>query len=360
MKKKIRIITILLLTLINLYASKNIHSKIIYNTQTQSNYDNIWKKDLNASIKQEINNRKEFLIQIKKIKKFSPSLYKSNMRLYQSINNWLKLNSKIKQLKSFEIQLYKLKNLNNYGNIKITSYYTPIINARKTPNETFKYPIYSIPHLSKKYKRLPNRRDIYHGILKKKHILAYSNSLIDNFIMDVQGSGIINYGLNKPLMLFKYTGENNWPYTSIGNILIRNGSIKKENMSIKSIRDWSKKHVQSEVKHVLEQNNSFVFFKPMKYKSICGASAVPLIPKTSIASDRRVIKPGDIILAEIPILNEFGKFTYTYETKLLISLDVGGAIKGQKIDIYQGIGEKAGIIAGFYNHYGRVWILKHK
>ncbi|MFV8761171.1 3D domain-containing protein, partial [Yersinia enterocolitica] len=34
-------------------------------------------------------------------------------------------------------------------------------------------------------------------------------------------------------------------------------------------------------------------------------------------------------------------------------------IKGQHFDIYQGIGHEAGQAAGFYNHYGRVWVLKN-
>ena len=43
---------------------------------------------------------------------------------------------------------------------------------------------------------------------------------------------------------------------------------------------------------------------------------------------------------------------------LMVALDVGGAIKGQHFDIYQGIGPDAGHRAGWYNHYGRVWVLK--
>lgn len=43
----------------------------------------------------------------------------------------------------------------------------------------------------------------------------------------------------------------------------------------------------------------------------------------------------------------------------MVALDVGGAIKGQHFDIYQGIGSEAGHAAGFYNHYGRVWVLKN-
>ncbi|MDI8751901.1 glycosyl hydrolase family 8, partial [Salmonella enterica subsp. enterica serovar Montevideo] len=36
--------------------------------------------------------------------------------------------------------------------------------------------------------RLPSRAQIYAGALSDKYILAWSNSLMDNFIMDVQGS----------------------------------------------------------------------------------------------------------------------------------------------------------------------------
>ncbi|WP_404855812.1 MltA domain-containing protein, partial [Escherichia coli] len=41
--------------------------------------------------------------------------------------------------------------------------------------------------------------EIYAGALSDKYILAYSNSLMDNFIMDVQGSGYIDFGDGSPL-----------------------------------------------------------------------------------------------------------------------------------------------------------------
>ncbi|XBC38070.1 MAG: murein transglycosylase A [Buchnera aphidicola (Floraphis choui)] len=353
-----KIIMILLLTMLNYGLSKKINSKNIHDTNIIKNDKSMWKKDLNVSINNKIINKRDILVQIQKIKLFSPKLYKKNKLLYQSISNWLKLSGNIRQLKSYKIYLYKLKDLNKHGNIKITSYYTPIINARKVPEKEFKYPIYTLPNSTEKHKLLPSRRNIYNGVLKKKYIIAYSNSLIDNFIMDIQGSGIINYGSHKPLVLLKYLGENGWPYKSIGKILIKKGDIRKENMSIKAIKNWGKQHTLSEVKNLLEKNTSFVFFKSTKYKPVCGASSIPLIAKTSIATDTRIIKPGNILLAKIPILNKTGQFTNTYETRLLIALDVGGAIKGQKLDLYQGIGEQAGITAGFYNHYGYIWVLK--
>ena len=65
------------------------------------------------------------------------------------------------------------------------------------------------------------------------------------------------------------------------------------------------------------------------------------------------------LLAEVPLLDNNGKFNGQYELRLMVALDVGGAIKGQHFDIYQGIGPDAGHRAGWYNHYGRVWVLKN-
>ncbi|VEB01899.1 membrane-bound lytic murein transglycosylase A [Klebsiella pneumoniae] len=56
----------------------------------------------------------------------------------------------------------------------------------------------------------------------------------------------------------------------------------------------------------------------------------------------------------MPLLDNNGKFNGQYELRLMVALDVGGAIKGQHFDIYQGIGPDAGHRAGWYNHYGRV------
>ncbi|SUH35191.1 membrane-bound lytic murein transglycosylase A [Salmonella enterica subsp. enterica] len=50
--------------------------------------------------------------------------------------------------------------------------------------------------------RLPSRAQIYAGALSDKYILAWSNSLMDNFIMDVQGSGYIDFGDGSPLNFF--------------------------------------------------------------------------------------------------------------------------------------------------------------
>lgn len=68
-------------------------------------------------------------------------------------------------------------------------------------------------------------------------------------------------------------------------------------MSMQAIRQWAENHSEAEVRELLEQNPSFVFFKPVMYAPVKGASAVPLIAKASVASDKSLIPPGTTLLA---------------------------------------------------------------
>lgn len=357
--KKIKII----ISLICLFSLQQVYAKYTVYNQAQQYEKKLIKNFTQIhqiKTKKKIMNSKLFLIQIDKIKKSSPILYLKNKSIYTAISHWLKTNANINELNKFGIDSFQMKGIDNYGNVKITGYYTPIVQARKIKTGNFKYPIYSMPNRINKNQTLPKRKDIYNGVLDDKYILAYSNSLINNFIMEIQGSAFIDYGKNKKLTFFSYAGKNGWPYKAIGKILIKRGEINKKNMSMQAIKFWCKQHSEKEIKDVFEKNESFVFFKETKQQEVYGASAIPLISKASIAADQEIVKSGSVILLKIPLLDKHGIFINKYEMILVVALDVGGAIKNQHFDIYQGIGKKASILAGFYNHYGYAWILSNK
>jgi len=263
-------------------------------------------------------NGRDFADQVGQIRSYSSGMYSRQSGTYSAIESWLMAGGDTRQ-------------------------------------GEFQYPLYRMPP---KRGRLPSRADIYSGALGERYIVGYSNSLMDNFIMDVQGSGYVDYGDGRPLTFFGYGGKNGHAYRSIGKVLIDRGEVKREDMSMQAIRHWGETHSPEEVRELLEQNPSFVFFKPETFAPVRGASAVPLVAKASVASDRSLIPPGTALLAEVPLLDNNGKFTGKYEMRMMVSLDVGGAIKGQHFDIYQGIGPDAGHMAGWFNHYGRVWVLK--
>ncbi|WP_017345469.1 murein transglycosylase A [Pantoea sp. A4] len=302
-------------------------------------------------------NGKDFSDQVRQIQYAATGLFGRNTGTYSAVENWLLSGGDTRQLRQFGINAYQMEGTDNYGNVQFTGYYTPVVEARYTRQGEFQYPIYRMPP-RKRGQKLPSRASIYSGALSDNYVVAYSNSLIDNFMMDVQGSGYVDFGDGQPLSFFGYGGKNGWAYHSIGKELIDRGEVKREDMSMQAIRQWAQEHSPQEVRSLLETNASFVFFKPENFAPVRGASAVPLIAKASVASDRSIIPAGTVLLAEVPQLNAKGKFNGQYEMRLMVALDVGGAIKGQHFDIYQGIGPDAAHLAGFYNHYGRVWVLK--
>lgn len=299
-------------------------------------------------------NREDYLSQIVEISNVSPSLYGRNGLTYHAISEWLDAGADISKLTSFGVSAYRMKGTDNFGNVRFTGYYTPVLEARYQPDDEFKYPIYRLPDTRKK----PTRAEIYDGALVDKGLeIAYSNSLIDNFMMEVQGSSYIDFADGSPLNFFAYAGKNGYSYVSIGRVLVERGEVEKEKMSMQAIKEWVANNDEDTVIELLGQNPSFVFFTPKGAAPVKGASGIPLVAQSSVAADRRLVAPGTVILAEVPLLDETGAFSGKYDIRLMVALDVGGAIKGHHFDIYQGIGKHAGELAGFYNHFGRVWVL---
>ncbi len=301
-------------------------------------------------------NGRDFFTQVSAIRNTSSSLFNRNSSTYQAIERWVNAGSDPKKLTQYGLSAYQMEGKDGFGNVQFTGYYTPLLHARYTKQGQFQYPLYSMP--PKGNGRLPNRAAIHNGALSDRYVLSYTNSLMDNFMMEVQGSGYVDFGDGRPPMFYGYAGKNGHGYNSIGKVLIDRGEVARENMSMQAIRQWANRHSESEVRELLEQNPSYVFFLPKASAPVKGASGIPLIAKASVAADRSLIPPGSTILAEVPLLDSRGKFTGKYQMRLMIALDVGGAIKGHHFDMYQGIGDQAGEMAGFYNHYGRVWLLK--
>ncbi|MWN89321.1 murein transglycosylase A [Gilliamella sp. Pra-s65] len=302
-------------------------------------------------------NISDYIIQIEKIKLSSPALYRKNEHIYKAINEWIERSLKTDEFYKVGLNSYEMAGQDGYGNVHLTGYYTPIIKARHQPTEEFKYPIYKMP--TDNGEQLPDREQIYNGSLTGQGLeIAYSNSLMDNFTMEVQGSAYIDFEDGSPLVFFCYGGKNNHSYSSIGRLLVEQGEIKKENISMQSIKDWAKNQNEEQLKSLLIQNRSFIFFKPQHNAEVKGAASVPLVANASIASDKSLIPIGSVVLVDVPLLDDNGKYHGKREIRLMVALDVGGAIKGHHFDLYLGIGEKPGKLAGYYNHYGRAWVIK--
>lgn len=285
----------------------------------------------------------------------SPRMAQTYKHLYIQIEQWIQKSGDPQTLADYGLQTAQVGGSDHKGNVLFTGYFSPVIELRHQADQTFKYPVYKKPQCSA---NCPTRAQIYQGALEGQGLeLGYAANLIDPFIMEVQGSGFVHFGDDNTLEYFAYGGKNNRAYVSIGRILIERGEVEKEKMSLKAIKEWVMAHDEATVRALLEQNPSYVFFEPQKAAPVRGTAGIPLLPMASVAGDRSLFPMGTPVLAEVPLLNADGTFSGTYQLRVLIVLDTGGAVKNSHLDLYHGMGARAGIEAGHYRHFGRVWKL---
>lgn len=254
-----------------------------------------------------------------------------------------------------DLSAYQLKGEDGKGNVFFTGYFTPVLKVSKKPNARFKYPLYARPNI--KSGSFPTRAQIDgKRVLKGKGLeLAYAESLLDIYFMQVQGSGIVEY-TDGTRELFAYAGSNRHPYASIGKYMIRKGYTTPEKVSL----TWIKRHLSQNpelIEEVLFANKSYIFFERSKYqKTPKGAGLVPLTTDYSIAVDPNYIPLGSCLLAKVPMIKN-NRVTH-HEYRLLIAQDIGGAIKGPgHIDLYSGVGVEGRSKASALHHYGKLWLL---
>ncbi|CAH0534263.1 Membrane-bound lytic murein transglycosylase A [Vibrio stylophorae] len=290
--------------------------------------------------------------QVQQVMQNSPRLAAQYGALYDHLQQWVASGHRLSQLPQFKIETEQLAGKDNYGNVLFTGYFSPVIELRHQPDATYKYPLYAMPNCSS---NCPTRAEIYAGALDGQGLeLGYSASLIDNFLMEVQGSGFVHYDNDPTLHYLAYAGKNNHPYVAIGRRLIAWGEVPAEKMSLRAIKEWVDAH-PDRAQSLMEENPSFVFFEQKNAHPVVGSAGIPLIAGASVAADRSIFPMGSVILAEVPLLLPDGTWSGYYQLKLMVALDTGGAVKNSHFDLYHGMGEQAGIDAGHYKHFGRVW-----
>lgn len=297
-------------------------------------------------------NQGDFLTQLSNVRSYSGKISSAFSDNYEKISLWVLSGANVSELATFGIQPQVMSGEDGYQNVLMTGYYSPVIHARRTPQGKYRHPIYAMPQ-NKRF----SRAQIYAGALAGKGLeLAYSDSMLDNFLLGVQGSGYVDFGEGN-LNYFAYAGQNGFPYTAVGRLLVEDGEIPKEKMSIQAIRDWGLRN-PSRLQGLLERNSSYVFFKNDPSGKVKGSAGVPLVPMAAVASDRSLVPSGSVLLVEVPQMDRAGNWTGEHKLHLMIALDVGGAVKGHHFDLYRGIGDEAGHISGLSKHYGRVWVLR--
>jgi membrane-bound lytic murein transglycosylase A len=191
--------------------------------------------------------------------------------------------------------------------------------------------------------------------------IAWARDPVDAFFLEIQGSGalILPDGKEKRI---GYAGANGLPYRSLGKVLIEQGKIEKEKVSMQSIRAYLAAH-PDERQALLDTNRSVVFFRFLEGAPV-GNIGLELTPERSIATDQRFFPPGAVgfLITERPRLDADGRTVVEGPLeRFVVNQDTGGAIRGAgRVDFFWGKGVEATERAGAMKQPGRLFFLVPK
>ncbi len=273
---------------------------------------------------------------------------------------------------------------NSKGEVLVTGYYEPLIEGSRVRTPEYQVPVYGpakglirvdlgefdddlrgkrIAGLLKNGKLVPfpDRRGIRETAIMRGREIAWAKDPVDLFFIEVQGSGALRLPDGSEMRI-GYAGANGRSYQSIGRLLIDEGKVSRERMSMQSIRQYLADH-PDEIERVLDHNQSVVFFRKLDGPPV-GNLGVPVTPGRSIAVDQKLFPPGGFgfLITDLPAPGPDG--TTLVEgtiSRFVLAQDTGGAIRGPgRVDLFWGRGEDAAARAGVMKQPGRLFFFVPK
>jgi membrane-bound lytic murein transglycosylase A len=279
--------------------------------------------------------------------------------------------------------VYRSVGSDGQGKVMFTGYYEPALQGSMRPSPDYPYPIYRKPDdwvridlglFNPKYagERIVGRYvnesvvpcfsreeiDSKGLLLQKGSELLWVSDRVDLFFLHIQGSGRVLLE-DGTVLHVNYDCNNGRPYRSIGRLLIDEGTIPKEEISMQRIRAYMNNHPE-DIERVFNHNQSYVFFRLVDQGPM-GALEVPLTPGRSVATDLRLFPRAALafIQSEKPSVVEDGTIQ-SWETfgRFVLNQDTGGAIRGPgRLDLFWGGGQYAEMAAGHMKHDGTLYLL---
>lgn len=249
----------------------------------------------------------------------------------------------------------------NQGTVLFTGYYTPIFKGSPVRTEQFKYALYKTPDdlvkgadgaiLGRKgtdgqIQQYPSREEIQKSSLLAGGELIWLADPFEVYIVHVQGSAKIRMP-DGQIKTVGYAAHNGWEYRSIRKKMIVDGKLTENNINMKAMIDYFKMHPE-EVDLYVSQNPRFVFFRYEEGEPR-GSLNEPVTPFRTIATDKAIYPRGMFSFADVELDKPVG---------FVLDQDAGGAIRAAgRCDVYMGVGEKAGELAGKTYREGRLYYL---
>ena len=257
------------------------------------------------------------------------------------------------------------------GTVLFTGYYTPIFEGSTSPTGRFKYPLYEPPDnlvkgpngeiLGRRMSSgsiipYPQRAVIEGARMLRGKELIWLGDAFESYIAHVQGSAKIRLP-DGELVTVGYAANNGHEYKSVGKAMLQDGVINSNQLSLSAMIEYFKSNPHM-VDTYVRRNPRFVFFRNEEGQPR-GSLNEEVTPMRSIATDKSIFPRGALcfistslpqLVAGQPAIQPFSGF--------VLDQDTGGAIRAPgRCDVYMGIGDMAGELAGQTSQEGQLYYL---
>ncbi|HOK94806.1 MAG TPA: MltA domain-containing protein [Anaerohalosphaeraceae bacterium] len=271
-----------------------------------------------------------------------------------------------------KFEVYQSVGCDDKGTVLFTGYYTPIFDGSLTPSDKYRYPLYKQPaDLVKNEKgdilgqrmpdgslrKYPSRKEIEQSGMLKGQEIAWMADPFEVYIAHVQGSALLRTPDGKMVTL-GYAASNGHEYNSIGRQMVKDGVVPAQGLSLKAMIDYFKANPQQIDKYIY-LNPRYVFFRTDSGNPR-GCLNEPVLPMRTIATDKSIYPRACLAFlnTRLPRPMADGTIQKAPYTGFALDQDAGGAIRAPgRCDVYMGIGEQAGRMAGQVYEEGKLYYL---
>ena len=264
--------------------------------------------------------------------------------------------------------VYESVGSDNRGTVLFTGYYAPIFDASLTPTAEYKYPLYKRPAdlvsdaegvtLGRRLEdgtTVPyyTRAEIEKGALKGNE-LVYLKERFEAYVCTIQGSARLRLPEGECLKI-GYAGNNGKEYTAIGLLMVKDGMITREQLNLAGLTGYFLSHPEA-LDEYLPRNERYVFFQKSETEPL-GSLGRPVTPYRSLATDKGLFPRAALAFVDTTIPVSGAEAQRPFK-QFMFDQDAGGGIRAAgRADIYLGIGDEAGRIAGWTYDEGKLYYL---
>ncbi len=270
-----------------------------------------------------------------------------------------------------KFDVYMSVGCDDVGTVLFTGYYTPIFDGSMTRTERFQCPLYKMPKdlikgpdgetLGQRgpggvLTQYPSRAIIESTKMLAGTELAWLSDPFEVYIAHVQGSAKIRLPEGK-LVTVGYAANNGHDYQSISKELVNDGRIRTNQLSLAAMIDYFKNN-PALVDTYVWRNPRFIFFKTQDGEPR-GSLNEQVIPLRTIATDKSIFPRGCLTFISTRLPRETaGTVSNQFYSGFALDQDTGGAIRAPgRCDVYMGIGDEAGKLAGQTYQEGKLYYL---